>query len=49
MTPRTLNFMYLDSKLSYDHFTDANGSILQKLKMVKTGFKVRLNFKLNHD
>ena len=38
MTPRTWN--YLDSELSYEHFSDANGSIFQKLKMKKIAFKV---------
>ena len=38
MTPRTCN--YVDPELSYDHFSDANGSIFQKIKMGKIGFKV---------
>ena len=29
MTPRTWN--YIDPKLSYDHFSDVNGSIFQKI------------------
>ena len=37
MTPSTLN--YLDQELSYNHFSDANGSIFQKIKMEKIGFK----------
>ena len=31
MTPRTWN--YLDFELSYDHFSDADGTILQKLAL----------------
>ena len=38
MTPRTYN--YGDPELSYDHFSDVNGSIFQKIKMEKIGFKV---------
>ena len=37
MTPRTLN--YVDPELSYDHFSEANGLIFQKMKMEKIGFK----------
>ena len=38
MTPRTLN--YVDLELSYDHISDVNRSIFQKIKMEKIGFKV---------
>ena len=38
MTARTSN--YVDPELSYDHFSDVNGSIFQKIKMEKIGFKV---------
>ena len=38
MTPRTKN--YVDTGLSYDHFSDANRSIFKKTKMEKIGFEV---------
>ena len=41
MTPRTWN--YADRELSYDHFSDAYGSIFQKIEMEKIGFKLRKN------
>ena len=38
MTPNTYD--YDNPELSYDNFSDANGSIFRKLKMEKIGFKV---------
>ena len=44
MTPRTWN--YVGSELSYDHFSDVNGSIFQKIKMEKIGFKFMAKLRL---
>ena len=41
MTPKTCN--YVDLELSYDHFSDANGSISKKMKK-KLALKSRHKF-----